>query len=289
MRLFLLPVSTRRTLIYCERIQAQVNGAKPSVHDRVVNKANETWTQWEKSDTKWKLRLTEYGNRMFNRIDYREWGLKTLPHTTNRDNLEPIEVLYPNNFLQSARVPSVLQALATERQSLHKKNMLLSVAAMPLTIPVGLLPVIPNVPFLYLAFRAWSHYKALYGSKYLEACLNRNLTKPSPSNTLNELYAAGLMHPSREDSRKAVLPTADESIEIANRFSAQTNGETDVMLLKRWNGKLLAEKFQLPGMEIEIERAVEQVEKEIETAAKLTEESAETEKSTVKQSDRRDQ
>ncbi|KAG9559914.1 hypothetical protein KCU79_g7979, partial [Aureobasidium melanogenum] len=38
----------------------------------------------------------------------------------------------------------------------------------------------------------------------------------------------------------------------------------DVMLLKRWNGKLLAEKFNLPGMELEIERAVEQVQKNIE-------------------------
>lgn len=141
MRLFLLPVSTRRTLIYCERIQEQINGAKPSIHDRVVNKANATWTQWEKSETKWKLRLTEYGNRIFNRIDYREWGLKTLPHTVNKDNLSTIEVLYPSNFLQGDRVPSILKAIATERQSLHQKRMFMSIAAMPFTIPVGLLPV----------------------------------------------------------------------------------------------------------------------------------------------------
>jgi hypothetical protein len=31
------------------------------------------------------------------------------------------------------------------------------------------------------------------------------------------------------------------------------------MLLQRWNGKLLAEEFKLPEMEVEIERAVEQV------------------------------
>lgn len=144
MRLFLLPVSTRRTLIYCERIQEQLNGAKPSIHDRVVNKANETWTSWEKSETKWKLRLTEYGNRIFNRIDYREWGLKTLPHTLNKDSFSTIEVLYPSNFLKGDRIPSILKAIATERQGLHQKNMYLSVAAMPLTIPVGLLPVYVN-------------------------------------------------------------------------------------------------------------------------------------------------
>jgi len=32
------------------------------------------------------------------------------------------------------------------------------------------------------------------------------------------------------------------------------------MLLKRWNGKLIAETFKLPELEIEISRAVDQVE-----------------------------
>lgn len=38
------------------------------------------------------------------------------------------------------------------------------------------------------------------------------------------------------------------------------------MLLQRWNGKLLAEEFKLPEMEVEIERAVEQVEAAISKA-----------------------
>jgi hypothetical protein len=38
------------------------------------------------------------------------------------------------------------------------------------------------------------------------------------------------------------------------------------MLLQTWNGRVLAEAYELPEMEIEIERAVEQVEKAIKTA-----------------------
>ena len=40
-------------------------------------------------------------------------------------------------------------------------------------------------------------------------------------------------------------------------------GEEEVMLLQGWNGKLIAERFKLPALEIEIERAVEQVQQSI--------------------------
>lgn len=81
---------------------------------------------------------------------------------------------------------------------------------------------------------------------------------------MDNLYAAGLIHPSREHARQAALPS-EKFQEVAELVAQQTNNDaSDVMLLKRWNGKLLAERFNLPGMELEIERAVEQVQKNIE-------------------------
>lgn len=99
---------------------------------------------------------------------------------------------------------------------------------------------------------------ALYGAKYLEALSEQNLVKLTPSNLLNQMYAAGLKHPTRAASRGATLPTVEQSKKLADGFRA---GSEDKLLLRSWNGKLLAEKFGLPGMELEIERAVEQVEK----------------------------
>lgn len=105
---------------------------------------------------------------------------------------------------------------------------------------------------------------ALYGAKYLETLCEKNFIRLTPSQTLNQMYAAGLLHPTRERSRKSALPTVHEAKKIADQIHAGTDHVVkDVMLLKRWNGKLLAEKFNLPGMELEIERAVEQVEKSI--------------------------
>ena len=120
--------------------------------------------------------------------------------------------------------------------------------------------------------RQYLHDLALYGAKYLEALCDKNLVKLTPSKTLNQMYAAGLVHDTREKSRNTALPTEQQSQKVSELVYSQKDGnEEEIMLLKRWNGKLLAEKFVLPAMELEIERAVEQVEKSL----KLIEESAE--------------
>jgi hypothetical protein len=51
---------------------------------------------------------------------------------------------------------------------------------LPFTIPVGLLPVIPNIPGLYLAFRAWSHFKGQsesYYKSFLSSNARRGLSR----------------------------------------------------------------------------------------------------------------
>jgi len=142
-----------------------------------------------------------------------------------------------------------------------------------------LVPVIPNLPFFYVLYRAWSHWKAFSGSKHLEFLLKHNLPTPAPSGTLDQVYTAGLMYPTRALSRAAPDPTPQQAQQVANVVHQQTNNETeDVMVLQRWNGKLIAEQFDLPDMEVEIERAVEQVENAIKSKEKRMEEKLEQEK-----------
>lgn len=291
MRLFLLPISTRRSLIYCERL-AEKPGEKRSLLDRGSMKANEIWVGWEK-DTKspfnWKKRVTVYGNHILKHIPYEEWGLKTLPALTARRKKDIVEgrerytVLFPGLYLQQERVPTILRQLAQERQAMHRSKMIWSIVGMPFTAPFMLIPVIPNLPFFYLVYRAYSHWKALTGSKHLEFLLQHKQPVPQPSAELDEVYTAGLMYPSRELSRAAPRPTQEQAAEVARVVEQQTNGGSeDVMVLQRWNGKLIAEQFRLPDMEVEIERAVEQVEQSIKAREELVEEKLELEKATAK-------
>ena len=157
MRLFLLPISTRRTLIYCERVQQQLApGQKAPLSERVINRAADTWAKWERAEKGWQKQLTVQGNRLFRRIPYQEWGLKTIPPAT-RKRLEDadngklkVECLYPGAFLNGSKVPETLRVLATERQALHRKRMWNSLLWMPVTIPFAAIPVYdpPRVVFV---------------------------------------------------------------------------------------------------------------------------------------------
>ena len=149
MRLFLLPISTRRSLVYCERLHDQV-GRRRSLLDRATTKANETWAAWEKDEAavlNWKKRLTVYANVAFRRIPYEEWGLKTIPALTAarrkaaEDRSDSVHVVFPGRYLREASVPDVLRKLASERQALHRRRMLWSIAAMPLTAPFLVIPM----------------------------------------------------------------------------------------------------------------------------------------------------
>lgn len=289
MRLFLLPISTRRSLIYCEKLHEKAPKDR-SIIDKVTLKANETWVAWEKDEKaigNWKKKVTFYGNQALKRIPYEEWGLKTLPALTahRKQSIvagkEKYEVMFPGRYLKQEKVPGILEKLATERQAMHRSKLIWSIVIMPFTAPFMLIPVIPNLPFFYVLYRAYSHWTALKGSKHLEFLLKHNLPTPTPSWALDEVYTAGLMYPTRQLSRAAPKPTPEQADEVASVVHQQTNNDTeDVMVLQRWNGKLIAEQFKLPDMEVEIERAVEQVENSIKSKEELMEEKLELEKAT---------
>ncbi|KAF9730831.1 hypothetical protein PMIN06_012275 [Paraphaeosphaeria minitans] len=290
MRLFLLPVSTRRALIYCEKLHEKA-ATERGYLDKLTTKASETWVAWEsdaKAPLNWKKRVAHMGNQALNRIPFEEWGLKTLPALTPRRKLaitegtEKWQVIYPGRYLHKERVPEILKQLALEKQAMYRSKMLWSIVAMPLTVPFVLIPIIPNLPFFYLVYRAYSYWKALAGSKHLEFLLQHNLPTPNPSTQLDEAYTAGLMYPTRHISRAAPTPNKEQSENVANVVESLTNGgQEDVMVLQRWNGKLIAEQFHLPDMEVEIERAVDQVEQSIEAKDKLVQERLELEKATA--------
>ena len=146
MRLFLLPITNKRALIYCKRLNKQPTSDQTLV-EKVTAKATNTWVEWERAKGGWQKTLTGYGNQLFKRIPYEEWGLKSIPPLSTRRALKVIEgeeeaeVVYPKCIIKPGSVFDVLQKLATERQALHRKWMWASIIGMPLTLPFGLIPM----------------------------------------------------------------------------------------------------------------------------------------------------
>ena len=146
MRLFLLPISTRRTLIYCQRLNQQLSNEQTYI-DKLTNRATNLWVKWEKHEKGWQKKVTVYGDKIFQRIPYEEWGLKSIPPLSDRrkaeelEGMEKVDVTFPPSLVEPESFKGVLRKLATERQALHKKRMWWSIIGMPISAPVALIPM----------------------------------------------------------------------------------------------------------------------------------------------------
>jgi hypothetical protein len=124
---------------------------------------------------------------------------------------------------------------------------------------------------------------------HLQYLLEHNLLDLRPSIILDRLYTVGLLNKTRKDAQNAPIPTQEQSASVAKRIEEDTfGGRDEVMLLERWNGKLLAEQFKLPALELEVERAVTQVAASI-TKGKLAEEQTRKEEAVTEHSEEKKQ
>ncbi|KAL6236956.1 hypothetical protein BDW75DRAFT_95987 [Aspergillus navahoensis] len=258
MRLFVVPISTRRALIYARLLRKDVSKER-SILDRVTDKAAETWAKWEEADKGWKTWVVSWGNRVQQRIPYEEWGLKSIPSLGSQRRIDGshgtkrVEVLFPGNAIKEEKLIPMLHKLSKERQELHKRRMWWSLIAAPFTAPIGLIPLIPNIPFFYLVYRGWSHWRALNGSRHLQYLVERDLLKPISYPGLVELYAKRVSRTIEEADREDPVEEMVENVEKSD----------DKILLRMKDAKKLATILDAPGLALEAERAITQVSEQL--------------------------
>jgi len=237
-----------------------------SLLDKATSRASNLWAGWEKKESGWQRKVVDLGNKAFKRIPYEEWGLKSIPPLSTRRGAEEIgskkrvEVLFPSTILPQDSVVEVLKTLATERQKLHKTRLIYSIAGLPIAAPFGLIPLIPNLPFFYLCFRAYSHWKALKGSQHIEFLLNKQLITKQPSKILDQVYARQMFPKSKSSSRTKPKSVSSKSSNIER------------MLLQESDGSRIASLLHIPELQLELERAVWQVERDLQAKKDLRDE-----------------
>ncbi|KAE8167193.1 mitochondrial K+-H+ exchange-related-domain-containing protein [Aspergillus tamarii] len=260
MRLFVIPISTRRALIYARPLRRD-HAKELSILDRVTNKAAETWAKWEEAEKGWQKHLVVWGNKVQQRIPYEEWGLKSIPSLNAQRRLDEsygskkIDVLFPGNAVKTEKLKSILHKIATDRQDLHRKRMWWSLIASPFTAPIGLIPLIPNIPFFYLVYRGWSHWRALNGSKHLEFLVEKDLLNPISHPALERLYAKRVSRALEMSNTEQTISSMVEDVEKSD----------DKLLLRMDDAKKLASILEAPELALEAERAIVQVEEKLRT------------------------
>ncbi|KAI9789386.1 MAG: hypothetical protein M1816_006044 [Peltula sp. TS41687] len=248
MRLFLLPISTRRTLIYCQRLNQVAPQERPPLIDRLTNRAAKTWLEWERGDKSWQKAIVDMGNKVLRGVPYEEWGLKSIPplssrqrgdalseqhHKEKEQEQEKFDVAFPARAISPDRVGDVVKKLATERQALHSTRMWWSIVGLPITLPI-------------------------------EYLLENKLINPTPSPTLDQLYESKLKQ-LRGNSSPQDLGSSPEKTSNSPDIAGELEGDghPEMVLLQKSDGKLCADALGVPELAVEVERAVEQVEKSI--------------------------
>ena len=95
---------------------------------------------------------------------------------------------------------------------------------------------------------------------------------------LDTLYSAGIMRAVRDNAvihnRKAETTQAENGLPTFAK-------EKEALVLNRWNGKLISKALDIPELEVELDRAIWQVETALKGKEELMEEKEDLDKATT--------
>ncbi|KAK4365662.1 hypothetical protein RND71_013542 [Anisodus tanguticus] len=210
------------------------------VVDFASNKMNRAWSNLEKAPAgSLKNKLHGLGLRLLSRVKPSEIFLKSIPKEVTR-----VDITYPSS-LNGRLVRRRLRHIALRGTIIHKKYLYGSVTLLPLTSFFMVLPL-PNIPFFWVLFRTYSHWRALQGSENLLRLVTNSShhqnhhksdtgttdkstnTKDDPQRTNNCISRPWVLLPS-EDLQKLIRSgEADDSLsestisDICQRFNLNT-------------------------------------------------------------------
>ncbi|XP_041018526.1 uncharacterized protein C23H3.12c [Juglans microcarpa x Juglans regia] len=157
--------------------------------DFVSLKMNRAWVGLEKAPQGTiKNKIHGLGLRLLARVKPSEIFFKSITKDVTN-----VEVTYPLS-LNARLVRRRLRHIAMRGTIIHKKYFYGSVTLLPLTTVFTVLPL-PNIPFFWVLFRTYSHWRALQGSeKLLQLVSDSSSTMTSTTGNGNEAKHGDSLH-----------------------------------------------------------------------------------------------
>uniref|UniRef100_A0A1D1YQV0 Uncharacterized protein C23H3.12c n=1 Tax=Anthurium amnicola TaxID=1678845 RepID=A0A1D1YQV0_9ARAE len=129
--------------------------------DFVTEKMNRAWLNLEKSPPgSFKNKIHGLGLKLLSRVKPSEIFLKSVSK-----DITKVDITYPSS-LNPRLVRRRLRHIAMMGSVIHQRYFYGSVSLIPFTAALSVLPL-PNIPFFWLLFRAYSNWRALKGSERL--------------------------------------------------------------------------------------------------------------------------
>lgn len=201
-----IPITNKHSYIYCNHKRGFVDAGgrntllvMSKIEEKVTQAVGKGWKKICTSRNRLNKSIAKLVTGLLETIPYEENCLRSFPskkHMVRYINEEYItddHLQGPNSIIQSQleklsvtaeqldpiplyhpafQLPSVivnqLRSFREHAYKIHLKRAVGCVLAIPLTLPLVLLPVVPNVPGIYLTYRLYCNVKALVGIKHLD-------------------------------------------------------------------------------------------------------------------------
>lgn len=214
-----LPITTKKSYLYCNH-QPHVVGPTKAHHfpllTRLESKATgvaiKVWDKISTSKATVNVKITALFKKVLDTVAYQENCLRSFPSKNamireineesmvqNRisqlnlqQQVNPIPLYHPS-FQDKSTILEQTRDLMTSRYATHKKYMILCGIAVPISLPFAIVPVVPNIPGFYFAYRFYCNLKAFNGIKHLEYLVDSPETHLtfSDRSTIDDIYLKG--------------------------------------------------------------------------------------------------
>lgn len=172
-------------------------------------------------------------------------------------------MIHHPTVLKSDMLNSELKDLLKKRVPYHKKYMYYSAYWVPVTCTFVIVPLVPNIPLAYNLFRLYSHYKAYKGAQHLQYLTDQDKVEFTANEAMDGILSN-------------ICFSTEQDIKFPNQIEQafqQSPNKPDLLSLQQdipgvlteTHIKQLVERLQVPGLEIELNRARFQILKDIAT------------------------
>lgn len=221
-----IPITSRYSYIYCNHSYSllDANQRLPwliTAENKLISVASRAWTKLSSSNFAVNKKVVSWARKLLDTIPYNESCLKSFPSKTvmireingqlaqdqpaamltgqlekqnvDLNQLKPIPVYHPR-FQDALTIVSQMSRFREELGEYHRKRALWCALGIPISLPLALIPVLPNVPGFYFTYRLYCHVKALMGVRNMGYLLETKGVpedeEPSPSDITHLSFEA---------------------------------------------------------------------------------------------------
>lgn len=201
-----IPVTNRKSFVYYfhskKPLTAPQLHAIPWVYkleDKVLGLTGKGWQKMVNSKSSINKKAVQIIHKLMEHIPYEESSLRSFPsrklaiRDVDQDAItNPIPNRLPQYEVEELRIPTSslhripfycplfqttllilghLKQLSSTSYAIHFKRAIICAIGIPLCLPLVLVPIIPNLPGLYVTYRLYCHFKALSGVRLLNYLL----------------------------------------------------------------------------------------------------------------------